>query len=70
MTFDSMPWRPWPNSWNRVRASSKDSRLASPFGALAKFMTLTTIGRTTPSSFFWSRKPDIQAPERFEGRAK
>ena len=66
MTSDRRPWRAWPNSWNRVRASSKERSAGWPFGGLEKFMTLTMIGRTSPSSFSWSRKPLIQAPLRFE----
>ena len=38
----------WPNSWNRVRASSKLSRHGSPAPPVAKFITLTTIGSTAP----------------------
>ena len=38
--------------------------------ALEKFSTLTTIGSTSPSSFRCSRKELIQAPLRFDGRAK
>ena len=35
-----MPCRPWPNSWNSVRASSGDSSDGSPFAPLAKLQTL------------------------------
>ena len=38
--------------------------------ALAKFITLTMIGLMSPASFSWLRKALIQAPLRFEGRAK
>jgi hypothetical protein len=37
---------------------------------LEKFMTLKTSGRTSPSSLYCSRSVDIQAPPRFDGRAK
>ena len=37
---------------------------------LEKFITLKTSGRTSPSSFSWSRRLDIQAPLRLDGRAK
>ena len=51
-----------------MRASSKlEDGAGSPF---AKFMTLTMIGRISPASFSWERKALIQAPLRFEGRAK
>ena len=33
-------------------------------------MTLMTSGAISPSSFSWSRSEVIQAPQRFEGRAK
>jgi len=46
------------------------SRQASPAPPGAKFMTLTTIGRISPSSRLWSRKGAIQAPLCLEGRAK
>ena len=65
-----MPCRPWPNSWNSVRASSGDSSDGSPPAPLEKLQTLMTSGATAPSSFCWSRSEVIQAPERFEGRAK
>jgi hypothetical protein len=39
-------------------------------GALAKLQTLMIKGAISPSSFCWSRSEVIQAPERFEGRAK
>ena len=29
-----MPCRPWPNSWNSVRASSSDSKVGAPGAAL------------------------------------
>jgi len=37
---------------------------------LLKFITLSTSGRISPSSFSWSRRLVIQAPLRLEGRAK
>ena len=39
---------------------------AAPSAPLAKFITLTMSGRTSPSSFSWSRKALIQAPLRLE----
>ena len=65
-----MPCRPWPNSWNSVRASSGDSSDGSLPLPLEKLQTLMTSGAISPSSFCWSRSEVIQAPERFEGRAK
>ena len=47
---------------------AEQRRLA--LGAFEKFITLTMIGRTSPASFSWSRNELIQAPLRFEGRAK
>ena len=43
-------------------ASSRLSRHGSPAPPRAKLITLTTIGRTRPSSFCWSRSALIQAP--------
>src|ERR1700686_3613472 len=56
-----MPCRPWPNSWNRVRASSGDSSDGSPSAPLEKLQTLMIKGATAPSSFCWSRSEVIQA---------
>ena len=39
-------------------------------GALGEIQTLMISGVTSPSSFCWSRSEVIQAPERFEARAK
>src|SRR4029453_7603394 len=61
-----MPCRPWPNSWNRVRASSGDSSEGSPSAPLEKLQILRTSGAVSPSSFCWSGSEVIQAPERFE----
>ncbi len=47
-------------------ASSRLSRHGSPAPPRAKLITLTTIGRTRPSSFCWSRSALIQAPLCFE----
>ena len=60
----------WPNSWNRVRASSGDSSEGWPSAPLAKLQTLMMSGAISPSSFCWSRSDVIQAPERFEDLAK
>ncbi len=65
-----MPCNPWPNSWNNVRASSKERRAGSPGDGFEKFITLMTIGLTSPPSFFCPRKLLIQAPECLPGRAK
>ena len=54
----------------KVRASSKLSSVGSPSGALAKLQTLTISGWMSPASFSWSRSDVIQAPLRFDGRAK
>jgi 2,3-bisphosphoglycerate-independent phosphoglycerate mutase len=53
----------------------KESSVGSPSAALAKFMTLTTSGRipsslSSLSSLCWVRSVVIQAPLRFELRAK
>jgi hypothetical protein len=37
---------------------------------LAKLHTFTTIGRTSPPSFFCDRIAEHQAPDRLEPRAK
>jgi hypothetical protein len=37
---------------------------------LAKLQTFTTMGRTSPPSFFWLRMAEHHAPDRFEPRAK
>ena len=39
-------------------------------GRLGEVQTLTISGRISPASFSWSRNEVIQAPLRFEGRAK
>ena len=54
------------------RAGVVEARAASaaPAPPLEKFITLTTSGRTSPASFSWSRSVVIQAPLRFEERAK
>ena len=54
----------------RARVVEAERSAGSPAGGLAKFITLTTIGRTSPLSFCWSRSALIQAPLRFDGRAK
>src|ERR1700733_5323266 len=39
-----MPCKAWPNSWNRVRASSGDSSEGSPSAPLEKLQTLRIRG--------------------------
>ena len=74
MTFESSPCRPWPNSWNSVRASSKLSSVGSPGAPLAKLLLLTMIGSTgaapSPPLRDCMRYELIQAPLRLVGRAK
>jgi hypothetical protein len=70
VTSDKSPCNAWPNSWNSVRASSIESSAGAPSAAGEKFITLTTIGRMSPASFCWLRTCPIQAPLRFDGRAK
>ncbi len=63
----SRPCNAWPNSWNSVLASSKDSSAGSDLG---KLQVLTISGVTGRPMFSWSRNELIQAPPRFEDRAK
>ena len=51
----------------RARVVELTAASGSP---LSKFITLTTIGRTSPASFSWSRSVLIQAPLCLDGRAK
>jgi hypothetical protein len=49
VTLDSSPCRPWPNSWNSVRASSSDSSVGSPGAPLAKLLLFRITGSSRPA---------------------
>jgi hypothetical protein len=73
VTFDSRPCRPWPNSWNSVRASSSDSSVGSPGAPLAKLLLLRITGSSAIAAGelrFCQRSALIHAPLRLPARAK
>src|SRR5205823_11082467 len=67
-TFENIPCRAWPNSWNAVRTSSNVNSVGSPAGGFGMLRWFATTG-FVPSNPLWPTYWFIQAPPRVEGRA-
>src|SRR6202035_4400016 len=68
-TSELRPCSAWPNSWNKVTASSQLTRIGAPPSFFRKLVLLDTMGETGRSNLDCSRYSLIHAPEFLPVRA-